>query len=246
VYKATVAFIDPALNPATRTVQVRYDLANPDGRLRPGMFATVTLRTPVSDTPAFRDRVVKAASPTAETPEAQKVCPVTNLKLGAMGDPVPVDVEGRKVWTCCAGCEPKLHAHPAKYLARLTPAPRDSVLSVPESAVVDSGTRKVVYVETEPGVFEGREVVLGPRSGDRYPVLQGLSPGEKVAATGAFLIDAETRLNPAAGASYSGGGGTAPAGGAKPPAPAPAPAGKPSGGHSHRTAGRADGDTVRR
>ncbi len=41
---------------------------------------------------------------------------------------------------------------------------------------------KVVYVEAEPGVFEGREVVLGPRIGDRFPVLEGLAPGEKVAA----------------------------------------------------------------
>jgi Cu(I)/Ag(I) efflux system membrane fusion protein len=70
------------------------------------------------------------------------------------------------------------------------------VLSVPESAVIDTGPRKVVYVETEPGVFEGREVVLGPRSGDRFPVLDGLAAGETVATAGAFLIDAESRLNP--------------------------------------------------
>jgi len=67
---------------------------------------------------------------------------------------------------------------------------------VPESAVVDTGDRKVVYVEAEPGVFEGRVVVLGPRTGDRFPVLDGLAPGEKVAAAGTFLIDAESRINP--------------------------------------------------
>ena len=125
----------------------------------------------------------------------QKTCPVTTLKLGSMGDPVRVEVEGRKVWTCCAACPPKLKAQPAKYLPRLEPPPRDEVLSVPESAVIDTGTRKVVYVEGEPGVFEGRAVVLGPRTGDRFPVLEGLAPGEKVAAAGAFLIDAESRLN---------------------------------------------------
>ena len=38
--------------------------------------------------------------------------------------------------------------------------------------------------------------MLGPRAGDRFPVLEGLAPGEKVAAAGAFLIDAESRLNP--------------------------------------------------
>jgi len=89
------------------------------------------------------------------------------------------------------------------------------VLSVPESAVIDTGSRKVVYVESEPGVFEGRQVVLGPRSGDRFPVLEGLALGEKVAAAGAFLIDAESRLNP--GASPASTGDVAPPKAVEPP-----------------------------
>jgi Cu(I)/Ag(I) efflux system membrane fusion protein len=121
---------------------------------------------------------------------------VTGVKLGSMGDPISVEVEGRKVWVCCAACPPKLKAEPAKYLARLDPAPKDEVLSIPESAVIDTGSKKVVYVEAEPGIYEGRVVVLGPRSGDRYPVIEGLSAGETVAAAGAFLIDAESRINP--------------------------------------------------
>ncbi len=44
----------------------------------------------------------------------------------------------------------------------------------------------------QPGLFEGVEVQLGPRIGEIYPVLKGLQAGEKVAAAGAFLIDAET------------------------------------------------------
>ena len=201
-FSGKVEFIQPHLDPATRTVEVRYALENPGHRLRPGMFATVTLKTPVAEMPDFQARL--AASPAAEadgrprklTVSAQKNCPVTNLKLGSMGAPIPVEVKGWKVWTCCAACPPKLKAHSAKYLARLAPAPRDEVLSVPESAVIDTGSRKVVYVESEPGVFEGREVILGPRIGDRFPVLDGLAPGETVAASGAFLIDAESRLNP--------------------------------------------------
>jgi Cu(I)/Ag(I) efflux system membrane fusion protein len=169
------------------------------------MFATVTLKTPVAETPAFRGRLgepapaVDLSRTTGLTVAEQKVCPVTTLKLGAMGDPVPVEVEGKKVWTCCEACPPKLRAQPATYLARLAPAPKDEVLSVPESAVIDTGTRKILFVEAEPGVFEGREVVLGPLSGDLYPVLEGLSPGEKVATAGSFLLDAETRLNASAG-----------------------------------------------
>jgi Cu(I)/Ag(I) efflux system membrane fusion protein len=204
VFKGTVAFLDPALNPTTRTLGVRYDLENPSGKLQPGMFATVNLRTSVAETPIFQTHF--AASPSThdhaddsgrETVQEQEICPVTRAKLGSMGAPIPVQVTSRKVWVCCAGCPDKLKAEPGKYLARLEHrhAPGGSVLSVPETAVIDTGERKLVYVETEPGVFEGRVVVLGPRINDRYPVLEGLSPGETVAAAGAFLIDAESRLN---------------------------------------------------
>jgi Cu(I)/Ag(I) efflux system membrane fusion protein len=183
VFSGKVAFIDPVLNPGTRTVTVRYDLENADLRLRPGMFATVTLKTPVADTPAFRAKLAsRPAAGTARTAslsvEEQELCLVTNAKLGSMGDPVPVEVGGQKLWMCCEGCESKLKGEPAKYLGKLAAAPKDTVLTVPESAVIDTGMKKVVYVETEPGVFEGREVTLGPISGDRYPVLEGLSPSE--------------------------------------------------------------------
>ncbi|MDB5349277.1 MAG: rane-fusion protein [Planctomycetota bacterium] len=204
VFPGKVEFIQPHLDPTTRTVEVRYALDNPGHRLRPGMFAVVTVKTPVADTPDFRSQLA-GAKPDAGlvrlvslTAAEQKVCPVTGAKLGSMGDPVAVEVQGKKVWTCCAACPPKLKADPARYLARLAPPPRDEVLSIPESAVIDTGTRKVVYVESGPGVFEGREVVLGRRIGDRFPVLEGLAVGEKVAASGAFLIDAESRINPGA------------------------------------------------
>ena len=81
------------------------------------------------------------------------------------------------------------------------------VLAIPERAVVDSGLKQVVYVEREPGLFEGVEVELGPRMGEYYPVLKGLDPGDKIAAAGGFLIDAETRLNPGAASTYFGASG---------------------------------------
>ena len=201
-FRGTLDFIQPTLEPETRTVAVRFDVENPGHPLRPGMFATVTLKTPVADMPAFRSRRAESSPMPAGhrhelTVEEQKNCPVTKAKLGSMGDPIAVEVEGRKVWTCCGACPPKLKARPATYLSRLEAPPRDRVLSVPESAVIDTGNRKVVYIEAEPGVYEGREVVLGPRIGDRFPVLEGLAVGEKVAARGAFLVDAESRLNPA-------------------------------------------------
>jgi hypothetical protein len=55
-----------------------------------------------------------------------------------------------------------------------------------------------------PGLFDGVEVTLGRRCGDYYPVLRGLEPGQAVVTAGAFLLDAETRLNPALAAAYFG------------------------------------------
>jgi len=81
------------------------------------------------------------------------------------------------------------------------------VLAVPDRAVVDTGSKKIVYVEREPGLFDGVLVELGPRTSGFYPVVGGLEPGQRIAAAGAFLIDAETRLNPAAAAAYVGASG---------------------------------------
>jgi Cu(I)/Ag(I) efflux system membrane fusion protein len=81
------------------------------------------------------------------------------------------------------------------------------VLAVPESAVIDTGTRKVVYRQAEPGMFHMVEVKLGNRAGNYYPLVSGLNEGDLVATQGAFLVDAENRLNPAASAQYFGASG---------------------------------------
>jgi hypothetical protein len=80
----------------------------------------------------------------------------------------------------------------------------ERVPAVPVSAVIDTGTRRVVYREATSGVFDMVEVRLGGRAGEFYPVLSGLKSGERVATAGAFLVDAENRLNPAASAQYFG------------------------------------------
>jgi len=86
------------------------------------------------------------------------------------------------------------------------------VLAVPEGSVIDTGSQKIVYRESAPGVFEGVEVKLGQRMNNAdgvifYPVLHGLAAGELVVTSGSFLVDAETRLNPAAGSIYYGNSG---------------------------------------
>jgi RND family efflux transporter MFP subunit len=117
-------------------------------------------------------------------------------------------------------------------LLRKTPAGaglrmRDGkILAVPEGSVIDTGARKVVYRQTLPDTFDGVAVELGPKlSGPGgatfYPVLSGLAEGDRVVTAGSFLIDAETRLNPALGSTYIGGssGGSAGAAVVRPTTP---------------------------
>jgi Cu(I)/Ag(I) efflux system membrane fusion protein len=67
-------------------------------------------------------------------------------------------------------------------------------LAVPEDAVIDSGSRQIVYVEKGEGVFEPREILTGGFSGGMVEVLAGLKEGERVVTAGAFLLDSESRL----------------------------------------------------
>jgi Cu(I)/Ag(I) efflux system membrane fusion protein len=83
----------------------------------------------------------------------------------------------------------------------------DGVLAVPEISVIDTGERKIVYVQRQPDTFEGVQVTLGPKAEGFYAVIEGLTAGDRVATAGAFLVDAETRLNPSAAASYFGASG---------------------------------------
>ena len=71
-------------------------------------------------------------------------------------------------------------------------------ITIPASAALFTGRRSVVYVDApgKPGQeFELREVRLGPRAGPVYPVLAGLSEGERVVSQGAFVLDADLQLS---------------------------------------------------
>jgi multidrug efflux pump subunit AcrA (membrane-fusion protein) len=77
-------------------------------------------------------------------------------------------------------------------------------LSVPRSAVIDTGTRQVVYVETAPGTFTPREVKLGAAAGDRREVLEGLREGEKVVGAANFFVDSQAQLTGGTSIQWSG------------------------------------------
>jgi Cu(I)/Ag(I) efflux system membrane fusion protein len=122
-FSGKVSFIYPTINAETRTVPVRVELANPQGQLKPSMFANVAL-----DSAAGR-----------------------------------------------------------------------AVLTVPASAVIDSGTRQVVLVRLAEGRFEPRIIKPGARSDEYIEVLAGVADGEQVVTSANFLIDAESNLKAALG-----------------------------------------------
>ncbi len=73
------------------------------------------------------------------------------------------------------------------------------VVTVPVSAVIDSGTRQIVLVQQGAGRFEPRDVKLGARSDTHAEVIEGIKEGEQVVVAANFLIDAESNLKAAVG-----------------------------------------------
>jgi Cu(I)/Ag(I) efflux system membrane fusion protein len=91
---------------------------------------------------------------------------------------------------------------PAMYAQADFAAPKspETVLTVPVSAVLDTGSRQVVLVQRGEGRFEPRQVRLGPQAGGFVEVLEGVNVGDNVVVSANFLIDAESNLKAALGA----------------------------------------------
>lgn len=184
-----VSFIDPVLNPVTRTVRVRVDVPNPQGRLRPEMFVRATVRSQV----ALGGRVMD--------PEmaGKWICP--------MHPSVVKPQEGQ-----CDICGMDLvTTESLGYVA--ADAPAEPPLVIPDTAPLITGKRAVVYVKkagTEAPTFEGREVELGPKAGDYYIVASGLQEGEEVVTSGNFKIDSALQIQARPSMMNPQGGVTAP------------------------------------
>ncbi|MBI4290314.1 MAG: efflux RND transporter periplasmic adaptor subunit [Betaproteobacteria bacterium] len=106
-------------------------------------------------------------------------------------------------------------------------------VTVPDSAVLDSGTRQLVLVQRGEGLFEPRDVKLGAQGGGYVEVLEGVKEGESVVVSANFLIDAESNLKAALG---SFGGPAQGDTGSTPAAPA-------TTGNGARAAGKAPAST---
>ena len=101
---------------------------------------------------------------------------------------------------------------------------KSPVLTVPDSAVIDTGTRRIVFVQVKEGRFEPREVHIGGRGEHHVEILKGVKTGEQVVVAANFLIDAESNLKAVLG------GSVVP--GAAPPAKPAAPVASAATSHS--------------
>jgi len=118
---AKVSYIQPDVDPTTRTLKVRLEVANPGLRLKPEMYVNVEFQVPV--------------------PER---------------------------------------------------------LVVPAGAIVDTGNQQTVFIDLGDGYLEPRQVQVGERNGDTATIVSGLAAGDRVVASGTFLIDSESQLKAAA------------------------------------------------
>ncbi len=172
-FHGTISFIDPVLDRMTRTVRVRVNADNRDGRLKPGMFAHALV--------------------VVQTTGAGKV-----VQPGLSGKwicPMHPEVVKDGAGSCDICGMPLVRAEDLGYAGQeLSVA--DAPLIIPASAPLVTGARAVVYVAIpgKEGSFEGREVVLGPRAGEWYLVKAGLREGELVVANGAFKIDSSLQI----------------------------------------------------
>lgn len=171
-FHGRIAFIEPEVDRKTRTVSIRVNVPNQDGRLKPGMFARGDVAVKMAEggqvfAPEFAGKWISPMHPEIikDGPGKCDVCGMPLVPAEELGYVENVDV-----------------AMP---------------LVIPDSAVLRTGKRAVVYVAKQDAkrpTYEGREVVLGPRAGNFFIVKSGLSEGERIVSNGAFKIDSALQI----------------------------------------------------
>lgn len=172
-FRGKIAFIDPVLDGRTRTVKVRVNVPNEDGRLKPDMFVRGIVRSRVASGGKVMDAALAGKWISPKHPEIVKDGPGTCDKCGV----------------------PLVRAESLGYVAA-DATHGNAPLVIPASAPLITGKRAVVYVAVkgEPGLYEGRDIVLGPRAGAFYVVREGLREGERVVVNGNFKIDSAIQI----------------------------------------------------
>ena len=170
-FEGRIAFVSPVVDPVTRTTQIRLNVDNAEGRLKPEMFVRARVRVHLrADGKVFEPSLV-----------------------GKWIGPMHPEIVREEAGTCPI-CGMQLVK--AKTLGYETSGPPPLV--IPTTAALITGTRAIVYVATleadDSTSYEAREIHLGPRAGDTYIVLHGLEEGESVVKHGAFKIDASIQI----------------------------------------------------
>ena len=172
-FTGRVAFVDPTVDPIKRTVGIRVVIPNETGLLRVGDYAKATIQVPLS----------------AGGTQGKIYDPELANKWISPRHPHVVESSPGKCRICGVDLVPA-----SRFGFTANESEQGKVLVVPRHAVLMAGNESVLYVETEPGRFELRNVVIGGRSGDEIVVLKGLQEGEQVAVSGNFLIDSQMQL----------------------------------------------------
>jgi Cu(I)/Ag(I) efflux system membrane fusion protein len=172
-FEGTITFIDPVLNAKTRTVKLRVNVDNPDGKLKPNMFVRAIARSRIAQTgkvmiPEMAGKWICPMHPEVvkDTVSGCDICGMDLVTTESLGY-VKADTD------------------------------KEPPLVIPASAPLITGTRAVVYVQVpmaEKPTFEGRDIVLGSRAGDYYIVKSGLDEGETVVTNGNFKIDSAMQI----------------------------------------------------
>jgi membrane fusion protein, copper/silver efflux system len=105
-----------------------------------------------------------------------------------------VEPETRTVKARLEFANPGDELKPDMYADVVIGGSRGTGIAVPESAVIATGERNIVFIAKEGGVFEPREVILGARVRNLYEIKKGVSEGEKVVTGANFLLDSESKL----------------------------------------------------
>ena len=170
-----IAFVDPVVDRARRTISVRVNAMNREGLLKPEMFVNAELFVSLAD----------AGSPAVPHADGDFVCPMH-----------PWDSDD--TIKDCTICGMKL-IPVANLPGYREPRSPGDVLAAPREAVLQTGERSLVYVEAKPGTYQAAEIEIGPLAEDDeghefYPVLSGVVAGQRVVTRGNFAIDSQMQI----------------------------------------------------
>lgn len=183
VFTGSVSFIDPFLQSKTRSVKIRADVPNPESKLSPGMYVNATISIPIQQM-LVREK--------AEKEMDKYVCPMHPTVVSNQPD-------------FCLECGMALEEKKEQATA-------NTILAIPKDAVLNTGVRNIVYLDRGDGVYEGKEVKVGPeamalvngRKERFFPVIEGLQEGDLVVSRANFLIDSQSQVSGPAAAAYGG------------------------------------------